>query len=124
MQQLLIFLGLFIEMTEGWTEAYPGCLYASYCYQEELFDAATYQVVVEGVKEWRSRLAGKIRDVMKKYPPKREVDAGSLADILITVVEGAMVVEKTLGEPHIVTRQVTHFRNYLELLFEQDQKLQ
>ena len=32
LEQLLIFVGLFIEMTEKLEEPFPGCLYASYCY--------------------------------------------------------------------------------------------
>lgn len=39
LQQLMIFVGLFIEMTEQQEEPFPGCLYASYCYQSGAISA-------------------------------------------------------------------------------------
>ena len=41
LQQLLIFIGLFIEMTDQLEEPFPGCLYASYCYQSGAISAAS-----------------------------------------------------------------------------------
>jgi TetR/AcrR family transcriptional repressor of nem operon len=45
LQQVLLFVGLFKEAAAELSEPYPGCLFASYCYEAQLFDAATLKIV-------------------------------------------------------------------------------
>ena len=117
LQQFLIFIGLMREMMEGLTEPYPGCLYAAYVYESELFDARTMKVVRDALQGWRDVLAPKIRQIIERYPPRRPVDPDSLADMLTVVFEGAFIVSKVMGEPDLVARQLDHFRDYIEFLF-------
>jgi TetR/AcrR family transcriptional repressor of nem operon len=119
-QHLLIFVGLFEESAEGLTEPYPGCLFASYCYEAELFDARTLQIIVETMRLWRRRLTDKLEEVAARYPPRMEVDFASLADSITVVFEGSFMMSKTLQDPVIVAAQIRHYRNYLELLFSPD----
>ena len=117
LQQILIFISLFVEMFEPLDEPYPGCLFASYCYESGLFDDEVKQVCANAILSWRDYLGGKIREIMQSQTPQFEVDADNLADMFTTVIEGAFVMSKTLNEPKIVAQHLQHFRNYLELLF-------
>lgn len=117
-QQLLIFVALFEEEMEALTEPFPGCLFASYCYQAGLFDAETMQIVRRSMQRWRDALGAKLREVAQHHPPRREADLVSLADMLMTVFEGAFVVSRTMEEPKLIAGQLAHFRTYLELLFD------
>lgn len=120
LQQLLIFVGLFEEAATALTEPYPGCLFASYCYEADLFEQGTHDIIVATMSTWRQRLGEQLRQVAERYPPKLDVDLDSLADAITVVFEGAFIVSKTYRDPTTVARQIRHYRNYLDLLFSPD----
>jgi TetR/AcrR family transcriptional repressor of nem operon len=117
LQQLLIFIGLFEEMFENLTEPYPGCLLASYVYELQQFDSATKKMVAEAFTRWRTLLKEKLDAAVKQHPPKIRVDTASLADSFTVVLEGAFIIAKAVNEPRVVADQLHHFKNYIELLF-------
>jgi TetR/AcrR family transcriptional repressor of nem operon len=117
LQQLLIFVGLFREQFAALTEPYPGCLFASYVYEAQLFDDAVHGIIENNMRIWRKVLAAKIEEVAALHPPRLPVSAASLADMLTVVFEGAFILSKTLKEPAVAAEQLAHYRNYLELLF-------
>ena len=45
------------------------------------------------------------------------MDLASLADGLTSAFEGAFVMPRMLAEPQVMGQQLTHYRNYIELLF-------
>lgn len=117
LQQVLIFVGLFEEEMELLTEPYPGCLFASYCYEAGRFDDDIHGVIREALAKWRRRLGEKLRRVMEERDPRMEADPEVLADMLTVIFEGAFIVSKTMAEPEAVALQLRQYRNYLELLF-------
>lgn len=117
LQQVLILIGLYEEAMTGLTEPFPGCLYASYCYQAGLFEGDVLGIVRESMIGWREVVGTKLRAAMAASPPRLEADPDELADAGLAVMEGAFILSKTIEEPHIVARQLRHYRNYLELLF-------
>src|SRR5690606_35573131 len=116
-QQLLIFVGLFRESAKELSSPFPGCLFASYCYERKLFDDEIHDIMREAMLTWRNRLGAKLRQAIAAMPPQRPVDPDSLADMMIAVFEGAFVVSRTVRDPSILASQLEHLRNYLELLF-------
>jgi TetR/AcrR family transcriptional repressor of nem operon len=117
LQQLLIIIGLYEEMFEDLTEPYPGCLLASYVYELQQFDEETRAIINEEFILSRTELTKLIREVMVKYPPRRNVDPVSLADGFMSVFEGAFVLSKSLGEADVTVKQLRHYKTYIELLF-------
>jgi TetR/AcrR family transcriptional repressor of nem operon len=120
LQQLLIFIGLYEEMMEGFDEPYPGCLFASYLYEANLFDDRTMQVIDDTYRDWRVTLGGMIDKVAETHPPKLPVDTGDLADMFTGTIEGAFIMSKTLKEPKLVAAQIGLYRDFVELLFARD----
>lgn len=117
LEQLLAFIDAFREAAEALSEPYPGCLFASYCYEAELFDDRTMEVIEDTFLQWRQRIGTKIEEVMLQYPPRLPVSSTSLADMMTVIFEGAFVVSKTLKEPGTIAAQLGHYRDYLVLLF-------
>ncbi|MGE0735388.1 MAG: TetR/AcrR family transcriptional regulator [Alphaproteobacteria bacterium] len=117
LQQVLIFVGLFREMLDGLTEPAPGCLFASYCVEAQLFDVQTHKVIRDAMQHWRERLGAKFDEVIARYPPHQKVAAAELADMITVVFEGGFIMSKIMTEPNLVAAQLDHYRNYLELLF-------
>lgn len=117
LQQFLIIIGLYEEMFAGLTEPYPGCLLASYVYELQQFDAETRAIINEEFLLSRVELSQLIREIMQKYPPRREVDPVSLADGFMSVFEGAFILSKSLNDADITLKQLRHYKAYVELLF-------
>jgi TetR/AcrR family transcriptional repressor of nem operon len=120
LQQLLLFVGLFIDMTDQLEEPFPGCLYASYCYQSGAITKEIMTRMEEMMRFWRRRLGEKIDEVGALYPPRIPVETYQVADHLLTTFEGAFVLSKLMGEPKLASQQLIQCRNYLELLFAPD----
>ena len=117
LQQLLIFVGLFIEMTEQLEEPFPGCLYASYCYQSGAISSQSMAQVERMMHFWRAGLGEKVEAVIEQNPPRIPVEAHQVADHVLTTFEGAFILSKVMKEPKLASEQLVQCRNYLELLF-------
>jgi TetR/AcrR family transcriptional repressor of nem operon len=116
LQQVLIFVGLLQE--EELMEPFAGCLYASYCYEAQLFDEHTFGVVRAGVQHWRERFRGKLQAVIDRHRPRLPATAEELSGMILAIFEGSFILSRILAEPRYIAEQLGQYRNYLELLFE------
>lgn len=120
LQQLLIFVGLFIDMTDQLEDPFPGCLYASYCYQSGAISTDMINTIENMMLYWRNELSRLIETVTGQYPPNIPIESHQVADHLLTTFEGAFILAKILNEPKLASEQLIQCRNYLELLFAQN----
>lgn len=116
-QQLLDFVDQFIDIADEWTSPYPGCLFASFCYEAGLLEDRTLCLMRDSMLHWRTRIADKLRIGAAGMPPRLPTDLDSLADAITVVFEGAFIVSRTLNDPKTVAQQLRHLRSYLQLLF-------
>ena len=117
LQQLLLFLGLLADEAEEGMRTTPGCLLASFCYERELVDDATQELIAEALRLWGSTIRTRLERVAERYPPRRPVDLDAIADQAATTIEGSYVMVRALGDPGLVRGQLDQLRAYLELLF-------
>jgi len=117
LQQLLIFVKLFEQEMQILEEPFPGCLFASYTLQSEMFDDATMDLIRNAMLKWRKRILNKIEQIVDHKPPVTETDLVSLADMLLVIFEGSFILSKSVNEAKTVARQLSHYHNYLKLLF-------
>jgi AcrR family transcriptional regulator len=117
LQSFLVGLKLFSEMLEDLPAGHPGCVVATYCYQERLFDKSIHDINREAVLRWRRRFRQVLDDIAKLYPPNEPVDLDELADMVSTVAEGGIVMSKALKQPHTLPKQILLFRTFIKLLF-------
>ena len=117
LQQILILIGLYEEDFEALDEPYPGCLFASYIYENKLFDEATLDVLRDSTLMWRAEMKAMLEQAIAAHPPRIPVDVESLADLFYAITEGSFIMTKTLGDKTLLARHSRHLRNYLELLF-------
>jgi TetR/AcrR family transcriptional regulator, transcriptional repressor for nem operon len=118
LQAFLIGLKLFAETMADVREAHPGCLAASFCYQEQLFDAEVRALSRESFLRWRKRFAERLTAIAAKYPPRMDVDLDALADTAAALIDGGITLSKALKDPKILPAQALHFRAYIRLLFD------
>jgi len=113
----LVALRLFAEMMNELPEAHPGCLSATLCYQDQLFDSTVHALNAQAVLAWRLRFRSKLETIAARYPPREPVDLDALADMISTLVEGGLVMGRALKDPRILPRQIMLFRDFLRMSF-------
>ena len=115
----LVGLKLFAEMMANMTEAHPGCLAASFVYQDQLFNRDVRDLNAEGILRWRRRFRERFEVIARKYPPRDDVDLDALADMAATLIEGALMLSRALRDPMIPPKQVLLYRDFVRCVFSQ-----
>jgi AcrR family transcriptional regulator len=114
---LLIGLRLLAELMADLPNGHPGCLVAAACYQDRLFDAEVQELNRRAALEWRALIRAQIEPVAALYPPRDGIEVDELADMVLTTIEGGIVMAKALRDPRLLARQILLQRSYLKLLF-------
>ena len=114
---MLVALKLFAETMAKLEAAHPGCLAASFCYQEQLFDREIQALNAAGVLAWRNRFRERFARIAARYPPRRPVDLDALSDMAASTVEGGLMLGKMLRDPRILPAQLLLFRELVKATF-------
>ncbi|WP_135212712.1 TetR/AcrR family transcriptional regulator [Vitreimonas flagellata] len=117
LHSFLIFLKLFADLMSDIPNGHPGCLVASYVYQDYLFSQEVRRMTTEGHRIWRTRFRERLDRIAARYPPKIEVDLNDMADMLSAVADGGIILGKSLAEPAVLSRQIMQYRAYVKLVF-------
>ncbi|MFN3892950.1 MAG: TetR/AcrR family transcriptional regulator [Beijerinckiaceae bacterium] len=114
---LLVALKLFAEMMSDLEEAHPGCIAASFCYQDQLFNREIRDLNAGGLLAWRTRFRARFERIAAIYPPRANADLDALADMAATLTEGALILGRALRDPTILPRQLLLYRDYVRCVF-------
>jgi AcrR family transcriptional regulator len=114
----LVALKLFAEMLGELPEAHPGCLAASFCYQDQLFNREIHDLNRSGVLAWRTRFRERLDRIAAVYPPKIEVDLDDLADLVAALVEGGIILSRITKDKDVLPRQVLLYRDFIRQVFQ------
>jgi hypothetical protein len=113
----LVGLKLFAEMFANLPEVHPGCLAASFAYQDQLFNREIRELNSNGILAWRQRFRDRLEAIAARYPPKQDVDFEALADMAATLVEGGLVMGRMLNDATVLPRQILLFRDFIRGIF-------
>ena len=117
LEAILIFLKRMAQVLDDIPSGHPGCLVATFAYQERLFRSDVIEANRRAVTRWRERFAGMFRDVEAMRPPREPISAEDLADMVTTTVEGGLVVSKAIGDPKVTVRQLLALRRLIKQLY-------
>jgi len=117
LEQVMTFVELFEKKMSGLDGPHPGCLFASYITESELFGSETLDLARNAMELWKTVLGAKFAEVIEAHPPAVDVDPQSLADAITVVFEGSFILSKTYRDPDAIAEHLAHYRRYLELLF-------
>ncbi len=110
-------LKLLAEMMADLPGTHPGCLSASFCYQDRLFDQDVRALNQAGVTCWRQIFRDRLQRVAERYPPRIAVDIDDLADMANTLVDGGIIMSRVLDDKDIIPRQVMAYRAFVGAVF-------
>ncbi|MEN3976749.1 TetR/AcrR family transcriptional regulator [Emcibacter sp. SYSU 3D8] len=113
----LVGLKLFAEMMDNLPEAHPGCLAASFCYQDQLFNQEIRKLNADGVIVWRRRFRERLDLIAAQYPPRIDVDLDAMADMVSTLVEGGIILSRVLRDGTVMPRQIMLYRDFVRMVF-------
>jgi TetR/AcrR family transcriptional regulator, transcriptional repressor for nem operon len=117
LQSFLLFLNLYAEAMDGMEELHPGCLIATVTYQAALFDPVVLRMNRESVLALRRRFSTWLEEIAAVHPPRSQADFDALADMLTTIVEGAIVLSRALDDPGLMGRQTRLYRDHVKAVF-------
>ena len=119
LQQMLIFLKLLAEAMGSLPDTHPGCLVASFTYENQQFNDEIREIICDCLVGWRKLFVEKLSRISEKYPMKIETDFLELADMLTAIVEGGIIMSKALNDPDRLVNQILQYRNHIRLLFDE-----
>jgi AcrR family transcriptional regulator len=113
----LVSLKLFAEMMANLPEAHPGCIAASFCYQDTLFNQEIRDLNADGLLAWRRRFRERFELIATRYPPRQPVDLDALADMAATLVEGGLILGRALKDVALLPKQILLYRDFVRSIF-------
>lgn len=116
----LVALKLFAEMMASLPAAHPGCLAASFCYQDQLFSREIRALNAAGMQAWRDRFRRHLQSIAAHYPPREEIDPQQLADMAVTLVEGGLILGRALQDISVLPQQILLYRDLVRAVFAPD----
>jgi TetR/AcrR family transcriptional regulator, transcriptional repressor for nem operon len=117
LQGFLIGLKLLAEVLRDLPSGHPGCLIASVCYQERLFDREVRELSAQSVRNWNARFLGQLEEIAAANTMREPIDLVTLANMLSCTVDGAIIMSKMLKDPGELERQVLAYRTFVKLVF-------
>jgi TetR/AcrR family transcriptional regulator, transcriptional repressor for nem operon len=113
----LVALKLLAEMTADLPGTHPGCLVASFCYQDRLFSQDVRELAFDGVSNWRKFFMTRLTRIAAHYPPRIPVDLGALADMANTLMDGGIVLSRVMRDRTILPQQIMLYRDFVRAVF-------
>ncbi len=113
----LVGLKMMGELMADLPNGHPGCLVASFCYLDRLFDKEVRDLNAKGVLNWRKRFRERLDLIAARYPPKTPVDLDDLADMLSVIVDGGIILSRVVSDKHALVRQIMLYRDFIRVVF-------
>jgi AcrR family transcriptional regulator len=113
----LVGLKMMAELMADLPNGHPGCLVASYCYQDRLFDKDVRELNAAAVLNWRKRFRRHLDLIAERYPPRVEIDLDDLADMLSVIADGGIILSKTIKDKQALARQMLLYRDFIKAVF-------
>lgn len=113
----LVALKMMSELMSDLPSGHPGCLVASYCYQDRLFDREIRELNAAALLGWRQRFRERLDLIVARYPPLIPVDLDDLADMMSVVADGGIILSKVVKDKEALPRQVLLYRDFIRMVF-------
>jgi TetR/AcrR family transcriptional repressor of nem operon len=113
----LVGLKMMSELMADLPNGHPGCLVASFCYQDRLFDKQVRDLNTKAVLNWRKRFRKRLELIAARYTPKGSVDLDDLADMLSVIADGGIILSRVVNDKQALPRQIMLYRDFIRAVF-------
>lgn len=95
-----------------------GCLIGTLTQELALCDERLRETCGEGLKRMVRAVLEDLAAAKKSHPTGRRWSPETLANHIVSVLQGSLLISKATGSPDVVVQSLGHVRKYIELLFE------
>ncbi len=120
LHSFLIFLKLFADVMADMPNGHPGCIVASYVYQDHMFSQDVRDLTAFDMLRWRKRFGERLQLIAQRYPPRIDVDLEAMADMLTAIADGGIILSKSLHDPSLLPKQILLYRAFVQRVFVSD----
>ena len=113
----LVAMKLLAEMTADLPAGHPGCLVASFCYQDRLFSQEIRDLTFRGVAGWRKIFLDRLERIAERYPPRINIELEALADMANTLVDGGIILSRVMRDKLLLSQQIMLYRDFVRAVF-------
>jgi TetR/AcrR family transcriptional regulator, transcriptional repressor for nem operon len=117
LQAFLIGLKMLAELMSDLPGGHPGCMIASICYQERLFDRRVVDLNREAVESVNARVRVHLEAIMAIYPAREPLDIDTMAEMLSCIIDGGIIMAKVTDDPDRLASQILAYRAFIKLQF-------
>lgn len=96
---------------------HPGCMIASICYQERLFDRRVVALNREAIESVNERIRGHLEAIAAIYQPREPVAIGVMAEMLSCIIDGGIIMAKVTGDSQRLVQQILAYRAFNKMQF-------
>ena len=114
-QRVFQYLDELIQISQQ-PEMQQGCLLGMLAQEMGEVHSRIRGVCAKGFAAWQGRFAQDLADAKTQYAARAEFDPQSVAEHLIAVVEGSLILAKVKRSADPLTSNLKHFRRYVESL--------
>jgi TetR/AcrR family transcriptional repressor of nem operon len=119
LERLHGYLDLFIAL--AWDPHIENsCLFGNFSQEVAPTHDGLRAVCAHGFARWAEQIARDLDDAKRTHAPAAAFDSVSVAEHLIAVYEGSLILAKAKGGAQVLEENIEHFRRYLESLFAND----
>ena len=113
----LVGLKMLSELMADLPGGHPGCLVASFCYQDRLFDKEVCELNTAEVLGWRKRFRERLERIAARYEPRVVVNLDDVADMLSVMADGGIILSRVVNDKNVLPRQVMLYRDFVRAIF-------
>lgn len=117
LHSFLIGLKMLAEVLADLPNGHPGCMVASICYHEQLFDREVRELNARAILGWRERFLERLECIAAVYPPRLDIKLDDLADMLSGVADGGIILSRVTRDSQALPRQMMLYRDFVRLVF-------
>jgi TetR/AcrR family transcriptional repressor of nem operon len=117
LEQAIAFLAAMEDFIEQRATPVSGCMLAACTHELLQFEPELQSYIGQCFRRWSAVYEKKFEAVLARYRPVAPATARDLAEQVIAIFEGALVLARSYNDPTLVVRQLRQFRQYFELLF-------
>ena len=118
LHSFLIALKLLAKVFDDLPNGHPGCVVASVCYHEQLFDQEVRDLNAKALLFCRARFRERIDKIAGRYQPRIDINLDDLADMLSGVADGGIILSRVLGDRSLLPKQLLLYRDFIRLVFD------
>jgi len=74
----------------------------------------------DSFNQWTRGLSSLLKEAQVAHPPRTRFDPDSVANMILSLIQGSIMVSKTRQDTNIFAENVRHCRSYIETLFGRD----